>query len=135
MKKWLLMLMMLMGAVEGYAKDTDCPTDNVQCFTYDSFFLEAMMQRQKGNNDATFDLLNLCIDIDSTRSEAYYYLAQYFGALKKRETEEKKQWENDWNHIIREYENMLRDYIAKDFENNSENKTFSKIFFTSPIND
>ena len=30
---------------------------------------------------------------------------------------------------------MLRDYIAKDFENNSENKTFSKIFFTSPIND
>ena len=49
--------------------------------------------------------------------------------------EEKKQWENDWNHIIREYENMLRDYIAKDFENNSENKTFSKIFFTSPIND
>ena len=56
--------------------------------------------------------------------------------LKEQPTEEeKKQWENDWNHIIREYENMLRDYIAKDFENNSENKTFSKIFFTSPIND
>jgi len=56
--------------------------------------------------------------------------------LKEQPTEEeKKQWENDWNHIIREYKNMLRDYIAKDFENNSENKTFSKIFFTSPIND
>ena len=56
--------------------------------------------------------------------------------LKEQPTEEeKKQWENDWNHIIREYENMLRDYIAKDFENNSENKTFSKIFFTTPIND
>ena len=56
--------------------------------------------------------------------------------LKEQPTEEeKKQWKNDWNHIIREYENMLRDYIAKDFENNSENKTFSKIFFTSPIND
>lgn len=56
--------------------------------------------------------------------------------LKEQPTEEeKKQWENDWNHIIREYENMLRDYIAKDFENNSENKTFSKIFFTTSIND
>lgn len=56
--------------------------------------------------------------------------------LKEQPTEEeKKQWENDWNRIIREYENMLRDYIAKDFENNSENKTFSKIFFTTPIND
>ena len=56
--------------------------------------------------------------------------------LKEQPTEEeKKQWENDWNHIIREYENMLRDYLAKDFENNSENKTFSKIFFTTSIND
>ena len=27
--------------------------------TYDHFFLEAMMQRQKGNNDAAFDLLSL----------------------------------------------------------------------------
>jgi tetratricopeptide (TPR) repeat protein len=82
MKKWLLMLMMLMGAVEGYAKDTDCPTDNVQCFTYDSFFLEAMMQRQKGNNDATFELLQHCIKLNPKAAEAYYYLAQYYLLLK-----------------------------------------------------
>ena len=44
---------------------------------YDSFFLEAICQREKGNNDAAFDLLCHCVEIDSLRSEAYYYLAQY----------------------------------------------------------
>ena len=28
--------------------------------SYDAFFLEAMVQRQKGNNDAAFDLLQYC---------------------------------------------------------------------------
>ena len=27
---------------------------------YDQFFMEAMVQRQKGNNDAAFDLLRHC---------------------------------------------------------------------------
>lgn len=53
---------------------------------YDAMFLEAICQREKGNNDAAFDLLRHCVDIDSTRSEAYYYLAQYYGAMKQRET-------------------------------------------------
>ena len=45
---------------------------------YDAFFLDAICQREKGNNDAAFDLFRHCIDIDSTRSEAYYYLSQYY---------------------------------------------------------
>ena len=52
---------------------------------YDNFFLEAIVQREKGNSDAAFDLLRHCVDIDSTRSEAYYYLAQYYGALKQKD--------------------------------------------------
>ena len=52
---------------------------------YDSMFLEAICQREKGNSDAAFDLLRHCVDIDSTRSEAYYYLAQYYGALKQKD--------------------------------------------------
>ncbi|MBR1545944.1 MAG: tetratricopeptide repeat protein [Prevotella sp.] len=52
---------------------------------YDAFFLEAICERAKGNNDAAFDLLRHCVEIDSTKSEAYYYLAQYYGALKKRD--------------------------------------------------
>ena len=52
---------------------------------YDNFFLEAIVQREKGNSDAAFDLLRHCVEIDSTRSEAYYYLAQYYGALKQKD--------------------------------------------------
>ena len=52
---------------------------------YDAMFLEAMCQRQKGNSDAAFDLLRHCVSIDSTRSEAYYYLAQYYSVLKQRD--------------------------------------------------
>ena len=52
---------------------------------YDAMFLEAICQREKGNNDAAFDLLRHCVDIDSTRSEAYFYLAQYYGALKQKD--------------------------------------------------
>ena len=52
---------------------------------YDNFFLEAIVQREKGNSDAAFDLLRHCVEIDSTRSEAYYYLAQYYGALNQKD--------------------------------------------------
>jgi tetratricopeptide (TPR) repeat protein len=67
-------------AVSAVAQDADTRR------RYDAFFLDAICQRQKGNNDAAFDLLRHCIDIDSTRSEAYYYLAQYYAALKQKDT-------------------------------------------------
>ena len=50
---------------------------------YDLFFLDAICQQEKGNLDAAFDLLRHCVEIDSTRSEAYYYLAKYYARLKK----------------------------------------------------
>ncbi len=50
---------------------------------YDTFFLEAVCERVKGNNDAAFDLLRHCVAIDSTKSEAWYFLAQYYNALKQ----------------------------------------------------
>jgi len=52
---------------------------------YDALFLDAVCQREKGNNDAAFDLLNYCIALDSTRSEAYYFLASYYGMLKQKD--------------------------------------------------
>ena len=52
---------------------------------YDAFFLDAVCQREKGNSDAAFSLLRHCIELDSTRSEAFFYLAQYYGALKQKE--------------------------------------------------
>ena len=67
-------------AVQSVAQDAD------RNRRYDAFFLDAICQREKGNNDAVFDLLRHCVDIDSTRSEAYYYLAQYYAALKQKDT-------------------------------------------------
>ena len=52
---------------------------------YDSFFLEAICQKEKGSHDAAFDLLTHCVQIDSTRSEAYYYLARYYDYLKNKD--------------------------------------------------
>ena len=54
--------------------------------TYDEFFLEAMVQRQKGNNDAAFDLLRHCLEINPDAAEAHYFIGQYYNALKDAET-------------------------------------------------
>lgn len=50
--------------------------------SYDQFFMEAMVQRQKGNNDAVFDLLRHCLEIRPDAAEAWYYISQYYNALK-----------------------------------------------------
>ena len=63
-----------------WAQDTD------RSRRYDAMFLDALCQREKGNSDAAFDLLRHCVDIDSTRSEAYFYLAHYYGMLKQKDT-------------------------------------------------
>lgn len=61
-----------------------CPAQDMSR-RYDAFFLDAICQREKGNSDAAFSLLRHCIELDSTRSEAYFYLAQYYGALKQKD--------------------------------------------------
>ncbi len=53
--------------------------------TYDYFFLEAMCERQKGNHDAAFDLLQHCIEINPNAAEAYFFVAQYYSSLKQQE--------------------------------------------------
>ena len=52
---------------------------------YDAMFLEAICQREKGNSDAAFDLLRHCVEIDATRSEAWFYLSQYYAVLKDKD--------------------------------------------------
>ena len=48
---------------------------------YDQFFLDAILEREKGHSDAAFDLLRHCLDINPNASEAHYFLAQYYNAL------------------------------------------------------
>ena len=78
--KDILLLLTLLVCLPAWAGDSD------KNRRYDALFLDAMCQRQKGNSDAAFDLLRYCVDIDSTRSEAYYYLAYYYVNMKQRET-------------------------------------------------
>lgn len=56
-----------------------------QARLYDHFFLEAMVQRQKGQQDAAFDLLSHCLDINPHAAEVYFFMAQYYSALKQTE--------------------------------------------------
>ena len=53
-------------------------TLNCQLREYDILFHEAMLQRQKGNHDAAFDLLTRCIELRPVASEAYFFLGQYY---------------------------------------------------------
>ena len=52
---------------------------------YNHFFLEAMVQRQKGHHDAAFDLLRHCRDLNPNAPEVYYFLGQYYAALKQQD--------------------------------------------------
>ena len=83
MRKILAMLF-LFGSLStsALAAKGGSPLSDVQSLDYDSFFLEAMMQRQKGNNDAAFDLLQHCIKLNPDAAEAYFYLAQYYMLLR-----------------------------------------------------
>ncbi len=52
---------------------------------------------------------------------------------------EKRDWKQQWDRIIKEYENVLRNYISQDFSINEKwekvekprNKTFDKVFYLS----
>ncbi len=52
---------------------------------YDTFYLDAICQQEKGNSDAAFDLLSHCVELDSTRSEAYYSLFRYYLVMKDKD--------------------------------------------------
>ncbi|MBR4898181.1 MAG: tetratricopeptide repeat protein [Prevotella sp.] len=52
---------------------------------YDLLFMEAMVQRQKGQSDAAFDLLNRCREMNPQASETYFFLAQYYSHMKQQD--------------------------------------------------
>ena len=80
MKKTILLLITAINSLGAFSQTL---SDVVQPENlYDYFFLEAMVERQRGNSDAAFDLLTHCVDINPNAPEAYYYLAQYYHSLK-----------------------------------------------------
>ena len=49
---------------------------------YNILFNEAMLQRQRGKHDATFDLLTRCLELKPDASESCFFLAQYYSEMK-----------------------------------------------------
>jgi len=62
-----------------------CQQSDSLSAAYDHFFLEAIVQRQKGNHDAAFDLLRHCLQLNPQAPEVYYYLGQYYSVLDDQE--------------------------------------------------
>ena len=60
-------------------------TLNAQHSTFNLYFLEAICQREKGNHDAAFDLLQHCVALNPEAAEAWYFLAQYYGSMKQQD--------------------------------------------------
>lgn len=74
---------MAASAMLAVACQAAAQTGNNDAGRYDRFFIDAMLQRQKGNNDAAFDLLKHCVHIRPEAPEAYFFLAQYYMSLKQ----------------------------------------------------
>ena len=83
-KRLLIMVMLVCLSVLVQAQ-TDGALSQDSARAFDHFFLEAMVQRQKGNNDAAFDLLRHCQTLNPKAAEVYYFLAQYYAGLRQTE--------------------------------------------------
>ena len=74
--KVFILGILLSSQIMGNAQDTD---DSQR---YDRLFLEAIIEREKGNDAAAFEMLRRCLDIRPDASETYYYLAHYYLRMK-----------------------------------------------------
>ncbi len=84
---WGVRLVLMAFALIGMHTPVLSQTSNLR--EYDILFHEAMLQRQKGNLDAAFDLLVRCSELRPDASETWFFLAQAYSDLgdKKRERE------------------------------------------------
>ena len=76
MKSWFLIVLFLFVGLTVNAQTSDLEQQDVQR-QYEILFHEAMLQRQRGHHDATFDLLSRCLELKPDASEVCFFLAQY----------------------------------------------------------
>ena len=76
-KRLILISIALVCCLDIFAQTTDSSRE------YDVLFHEAMLQRQKRHHDAAFDLLIRCQELRPEASETYFFLAQYYSAMKQ----------------------------------------------------
>ena len=78
----ILMVSMMMG-LACHGQDGPAQQSQINSQKYSQFFMEAMVQRQKGNNDAAFDLLRHCQQLNPEAPEVYFFLGQYYRAMRQ----------------------------------------------------
>lgn len=90
-------------------------TDDVRR-RYEVTFHVAMLQRQKGNHDAAFDLLNRCLQLNPNASEAYFFIAQYYSEMKNADKalEHFKKAADLCPNNMTYMETLAQSYIAKE---------------------
>lgn len=80
LKRIFIILAILVATPLGAVAQTD-DADN----RYNHLFLEAMLEREKDNDAAAFEMLRRCMEINPEASEAYYYLGHYHLRMKQNE--------------------------------------------------
>ena len=81
MKSRFLIVLFLFVGLTVNAQTSDLEQQDVQR-KYETLFHEAMLQRQRGRHDATFDLLSRCMELKPDASEVCFFLAQYYTEIK-----------------------------------------------------
>lgn len=76
-KLFAIFALMMVGLVASAQTDPKLQTYR----EYDVLFHEAMLQMQKGNEDAAFDLLTRCQQLRPDASEAYFFLGQSYAKM------------------------------------------------------
>ena len=84
MRRLLFAVMILMGCME-MAAQQDVQSSKTNTREYDVMLHEALLQRQKGHHDASFDLLCRCRELRPDASEVHYFIGQYYEGLGQKE--------------------------------------------------
>ena len=87
MKKVIWILMIVMGGLPVSAQ-TSQNASNPKSQTkreFDIMFHEALLQQQKGNLDAAFDLLQHCQELCPDAAETYYFLGEFYADMQLNE--------------------------------------------------
>ncbi|MCR4918951.1 MAG: tetratricopeptide repeat protein [Prevotella sp.] len=74
------------GAAQELQQDSTLLPSAMNDRPYDVLFMRAMQARQQGQTAEPVELLKQCVALDSTRSESYFFLAQYYADQGKRDS-------------------------------------------------
>ena len=89
MNRIVVILMMVMAGLVASAqadqKPLSSPIASQTKRQFDVLFHEALLQRQKGNLDAAFDLLQRCQELSPEAAETYYFLGEFYADMEQNE--------------------------------------------------